>query len=261
MKVITNSISVKGRLHDVNEDSFICNDGYLIIADGMGGEASGEVASNIAVKAISSFLNENLKSQRSEKEYKVIAYSAISNADREISNYITSHPDADGMGTTALILIRNGRNLYIAWCGDSRCYCYLPNKALCSLTTDHSYVQQLIDEKKISIEESYTHPDNNLVTRYVGGGEDTCKPDFVSYFLEDDSIVILCSDGLSGYCRNEDIKEVIDSSNYKDIPQKLMKLAVQHGSDDDITIIALTSDCNSSLESGTIMGWLKKLLH
>lgn len=240
MEFVTNSISVKGRLHDVNEDSFICNDSYIVIADGMGGEVSGEVASNIAIKTISSYLDDNLKSQCLENDYKTMAFSAISKADKAISNYIVSHPEADGMGTTVLLLIRSGRNLYIAWCGDSRCYCYRSNKSLCSLTTDHSYVQQLINEKKITIEESFTHPDNNLVTRFVGGGEDTCRPDFTSYVLEDDSLIILCSDGLSGYCKNEDIAKVVSTSRNDELPIRLHKLAIQSGSYDDITIVTIT---------------------
>lgn len=261
MEFVTDSRSVKGRFHDVNEDSFICNDNFIVIADGMGGEANGEVASNIAIKTISSVLNENIELKYSEKDYKDIAFFAISEADKEISNYVLSHPEADGMGTTVLLLIRNGRNLYIAWCGDSHCYRYQPHKSLCSLTIDHSYVQQLIDENKITIEESYTHPDNNLVTRYVGGGKDTCRPDFITSYLEDDTVVILCSDGLSGYCRSEDIKSEIDSSNLKDLPERLIELAVRHGSEDDITIVTLSSKCKSIHASGLIMGWLKRLFH
>lgn len=261
MYFVTNSISVKGRSHDVNEDSFICNDEFIVIADGMGGEACGDVASNIAIKTISSVLKENLQPEYSEKDYQNIAFHAISRADKEISKYVLSHPEADGMGTTVLLLIRNGRNLYIAWCGDCRCYLYQPHKPLSSLTVDHSYVQQLIDEKKITVEESYTHPDNNLVTRYVGGGEESCRPDFITSCLKDDSVVILCSDGLSGYCRSEEIRKEIDSSNLKDLPEKLVKLAVEHGSDDDITIVTLTSGCISSSASRSKAGWLKRLFH
>lgn len=259
MDFITNSVSVKGRLHDKNEDSFVCNNKYLVIADGMGGEADGDLASKMAIESISSILDESLDTANTVEAIRTLLFSAIEQADNRISQYTMTHPEADGMGTTVLLVIYKESNLYIAWCGDSRCYYYHPKKRLCSLTKDHSYVQQLIDEKKITVEESYTHPDNNLITKYVGGGADTCKPEFTSSQIDEHGLLILCSDGLSGYCRNENIEKVIKSSPIELLPDRLVELAKQNGSDDDITVITLSSNFENNKSS--IFEWLKKLTH
>lgn len=165
------------------------------------------------------------------------------------------------MGTTVVLLIHINQYIYISWCGDSRCYYYSPKRKLNSLTTDHSYVQQLIDEKKISIEESYSHPDNNLVTKFVGGGEDACNPEFIGSKLEDNGLVIVCSDGLSGYCKIEEIEKELQSSSYDNLPQSLLELAIRKGSDDDITIVTLTPESQDIKRRRSMFGWWKKLIH
>lgn len=265
MKFQVNSVTAKSRFHENNEDSYICKDKYIVIADGMGGEASGDIASKIAISSISNILDKSLSGVNSEKEIQNLSFFAISSADIEIQKYIALHPEADGMGTTVLVLIHINQNFYISWCGDSRCYYYSPKVKLKALTTDHSYVQQLINNNKISIEESYTHPDNNLITRYVGGGIDTCDPEFICAELEDDGIVIGCSDGLSGYCKIEDIEKVLQTSVYDNLSQLLLDLAIKKGSDDDITIVTLTPDKRHDNDRKSVFDWLgklrKKILH
>ncbi len=261
MDFITNFVTVKGRCHENNEDSFICNDKYIVIADGMGGEACGDIASKIAISTISSLLNSSLEERCTEDDIRQLTFSAISYADKEISKYAESHPEADGMGTTVVLMIHFDQNLYVAWCGDSRCYYYSPSRRLNSLTTDHSYVQQLINEGKISEEESFIHPDNNLITKYVGGGEETCKPEFISSKLDINGCIILCSDGLSGYCNMEEIEREIQLSLNNNLPERLLKLAISKGSDDDITIVTLTPKIDSQNDKNSIFSWLKKLAH
>lgn len=262
MEFITKSVTAKSGGHKSNEDCFICKDRYIIIADGMGGEACGEVASGIAVSTISSLLDDSLDTASCEDEIRKLAFTAISCADKEIQKYVATHPEADGMGTTVVLMIRTERNLHVAWCGDSRCYYYTPSKKLHSLTTDHSYVQQLIDEGAISVEESFTHPDNNLITKFVGGGENVCEPEFLSSRLDADGYIILCSDGLSGYCRNDEIEHEIQQSSPDELPERLLELAIRKGSDDDITIVTLTPKEETRKNSDSaLLGWLKKLVH
>lgn len=255
------SYTTKSKLHTNNEDShFICDD-YIIVADGMGGESDGDIASRIAVESIDSILSSNISKVASEKEINDLLSKAVDEADSKITDYIEDNPDSFGMGTTTLLAVRKNNDLYISWCGDSHCYTYKSGKVT-SITKDHSYVQQLIDSGHLTVEESFTHPSNNLITRFVGGGEETCIPDFCKHSISDSELVIFCSDGLSGYCKVEDICRTIrKNQNLQELPKQLSDLAISHGSDDDITIIILAP--KSYVATGTtnsIFGWFKKLL-
>lgn len=257
MAFIIDYVTAKSSHHDKNEDSFICSDKYIIVADGMGGEVCGDIASKIAVSTISSILDCRLDGFHTEDAIRELSYYAISMADLEIAKYIASNPGTDGMGTTVLLLIHIDLNIYVAWCGDSRCYYYTPSKRLNSLTVDHSYVQQLIDDGKISVEESFSHPDNNIITRYVGGGKAFCVPDFESILYADGSVIVLCSDGLSGYCRIRDIEKEIDKGSYGDLSKRLLDLAIKKGSNDDITIVTLFKELDPFRSK--VREWLKSI--
>ena len=228
----------------------------------MGGESDGDVASRLAVESIDAILSQNISKVSSEKEISELLSKAVDRADSKISDYIEDNPDSFGMGTTTLLAIRKKDDLYISWCGDSHCYTYKEGK-VSSITKDHSYVQQLIDSGHLTVEESFTHPNNNLITRFVGGGEGICIPEFCKYHVSDSELIILCSDGLSGYCKAEDIcKTIRNNQNLQELPRQLSDLAVSHGSDDDITIIILapkTYMANRTAKS--FLGWFKKLVH
>lgn len=252
--------SAKSRLHQNNEDSCFIGEDYVIIADGMGGECDGDVASRMAVEAIRSTLSAGLPRADSESGIKELSLSAIHDADARILDYIDRNPRSDGMGTTVLLAIEKDGSLYISWCGDSRCYA-LSGGRLRSVTTDHSYVQELIDSGQITEQESFTHPDNNLITRYVGGGGESCMPDFVRYDMSEADIVILCSDGLSGYCRLQEIEELVkDSREPEQLPGRLLELAVRHGSDDDITIAVMAKDAVRRRGGGSLRCWFRRVM-
>lgn len=260
MEYTVHSYTKKSTLHKNNEDNhFICDD-YIVIADGMGGECDGDIASRIAIESIVSILSQEFSDKLSDSQIKDISTKAVYTTDAKILEYIDEHPDSFGMGTTILLAIKNRDKLLISWCGDSHGYVYKDGK-LTSITKDHSYVQQLVDSGHITIEESFTHPNNNLITRFVGGGNETCTPDFCLHKYSESEIIILCSDGLSGYCRPIEIAKTIKSSKcIEDLPRQLSELAVQHGSDDDITIVILvpkTYCCTHPTHS--MFGWLKKL--
>lgn len=227
----------------------------------MGGESDGDIASRIAVESIDSILSKNISNVSSEKDIKSLLSQAVDKADSKITDYIEDNPDSFGMGTTTLLAVRRDDDLFISWCGDSHCYSYKGGK-ISSITKDHSYVQQLIDSGHLTIEESFTHPNNNLITRFVGGGEETCIPDFCRYHVSESELIIFCSDGLSGYCKAEDISKAIrNSQSIQDLPQKLTDLAISHGSDDDITIIILVPKTYTTTRtSNSLFGWLKKFM-
>lgn len=261
MEYKVQTITSKSRLHKNNEDSFLVSDDFIIVADGMGGECDGDIASRMAIDAVVDHLSK-FPEGSSESDVRKLLDGAIEHADSKILEYIDRNPDSFGMGTTILITMRRNDRFFISWCGDSHCYSY-DNGHLKSLTKDHSYVQELIDAGHISVKESFAHPDNNLITRYVGGGKETCAPDFKFHNLSESETIIMCSDGLSGYCQLKDIEEVISSNkNVSQLPKQLHDLAISHGSDDDITIVVLTPEQRPSRHpDGSLIGWFKKVLH
>lgn len=259
MDCVVYSLSCKSPIHNSNEDDFFVKDNYIIIADGMGGERDGEVASRIAVDTVARILAESLTDNMDEEEIMRLSFKAITEADANIMGYVEQNPDSYGMGTTMLLTVVCGCKLFISWCGDSRCYSYHKGH-LHTLTKDHSYVQQLIDAGEITETDSYGHPDNNLITRFVGGGKDLCIPDFVSYNMANSNIIIMCSDGLSGYCTTNDIEKIVASNRDVSIlPNELIQLALNRGSDDDITVVVLASKSQSPSKSiGSFFEWFRK---
>lgn len=147
MKLTINTLSLKGMHHPVNEDSYYVGDDLFIVADGMGGECNGEIASELAVETISDFFSSRNYQQADEPVIEEMMNMAIMRADSVIQDYINQHPDSSGMGTTVLLAIIVGETLHVSWCGDSHCYLY-QDGLLHSVTKDHSYVQELIDRKK-----------------------------------------------------------------------------------------------------------------
>lgn len=246
----------KSRYHDKNEDNYFIGDHFIIVADGMGGESNGDIASRIAVDTISNVLTDRIP-EHCDEGINDLMFNAIIQVDKNIANYVDEHPESYGMGTTVLLMIYQNDIVSIAWCGDSRCYAYNDGK-LCALTTDHSYVQELIDAKKITIEDSFSHPDNNLITRFVGGGETTCKPEYITHHIKDSEVIILCSDGLSGYCKASEIENtIISNHDISSLPEQLTKLAIAHGSDDDITIVTFSSEPSMHKHS-SILDWFRR---
>lgn len=260
MECKVHTVSVKSPLHQNNEDRCFIGEDYIVIADGMGGERDGDIASRMAVEAIRATMSAGLPRAVSESGIKDMSLSAIRNADAKIRDYIDSNPESDGMGTTVLLAVEKDDSLYISWCGDSHCYACRGGR-LKSVTKDHSYVQELIDAGLITEQESFTHPDNNLITRYVGGGKSGCVPDFVRYDMSGSDIVILCSDGLSGYCRLQEIETLIkDNPEPKSLPDRLLELAVTHGSNDDITIAVMSKDTDWLRSGGSLCHWFRRMM-
>lgn len=251
------AVSVRGRGHERNEDFHVACDDFVIVADGMGGERDGNVAARMAVDHIARRLSELDFSALDLDGARSHALSAINEVDRAIEAYMDSHPMSMGMGTTILLLMFCGDEACIAWCGDSRCYLYDSRGALRSLTKDHSYVQELIDDGELTLEDSFSHPDSNIITRYVGGGEQMCVPEFTSCRLSESDILLLCSDGISGYSRDEDIRDCVAAvEDLSRLPRELTELALRHGSEDDITIVV----CGGATGHPK-RGWLSRMLH
>lgn len=220
----------------------------LVVADGMGGANAGEVASAIATKSIrSSFSKAHIEESLNSNDIDGLIQKSIKNADEAINKRIWEDPDTSGMGTTIVVCWIIDNVAHIGWCGDSRCYVFNPFSGIKQLTKDHSLVQELVDKGEISEKEAFTHPDNNVITRGLGDVDSQSTPEIINYSLSPNDIVLLCSDGLCGYCTNRSIEKLLgrNSVDIMKCRDELMRLALDAGGFDNICI-ALASVINDN---------------
>lgn len=211
----------------------------IVVADGMGGANAGEVASSIATLSIKqTFTKENINNAIKTDNIDELISFGIKNANEEINKRILEDSDTFGMGTTIVVCWIIDGNAHIAWCGDSRCYVYNAFRGFQQLTKDHSFVQELIDKGEITEKEAFTHPDNNIITRGLGDVDSQSVPDIVSYPVKPNDILLLCSDGLCGYCENNKIEQVLEANSTDIIKcrDELIKLALDAGGYDNICV-------------------------
>lgn len=214
-----------------NEDTFFSEEGskLWIVADGMGGLDSGEVASAMARDLVSSMVGEgaSLKRAIEATHDQILAHIAKNNPDRR-------------MGTTIVAIRVDGSEFEIAWVGDSRIY-HLQNDALKQISRDHSYVQELIDRNLITPEEARRSPHKNLVTQALGAvSRDELRVDTAQGVLGAGSQLLLCTDGLTGEVEDHDIEEIlIDEPRVQGAVDALIQAALNGGGNDNITVVLL----------------------
>ena len=195
----------------------------MVVADGMGGMNAGEVASDIAIRTVTEYFdNEHMKGKsfrdsRSRMNYMedvVVAADAAIKADARVNL------DHEGMGSTIIMAWLCDDEICLTWCGDSRAYLFRPGRGFWQVSKDHSYVQGLVDEGKITMDEAFDHPNGNIITRSLGDPEKKAKADSVHFDVYQGDIFMLCSDGLSGVLRDHKTYmdgQRIDTENLEDI--------------------------------------------
>lgn len=205
------------------------------VADGMGGTNAGEVASGIAVETI----NKVFLSSSPSFLTRDILFNAIIQANKDIITHGYQHPQSLGMGTTCVIAAVEKTHVHIAWVGDSRAYLYNPETGLTQLSKDHSLVQELVDMKQISAEAAFYHPDSNIITQSLGDPDRVVTPGFMSMEINDEDILLLCSDGLNSMLQDLKIAAILqenyDLDNLK-IAEHLITAANDDGGQDNITV-------------------------
>lgn len=235
--------SITGR-RKLNEDSCCAvtlDNGLtlLAVADGMGGHAAGDVASNMLIDALTEALSEVCCSDNAE----AMLRRAIRNSNLSIFRHASSKTECKGMGTTLVCAVINGTHATIANVGDSRLY-HFDGNTLHRVTKDHSLVQTLIDEGSITEEEAATHPMRNIITRAVGSAV-YVDVDIYELDLNADDLLMLCSDGLYGSLNDEILCAILrQSSDLSDTCDELIDAAYSAGSRDNITVLL------SALETG-----------
>ncbi|MDH8701074.1 serine/threonine protein phosphatase PrpC [Dysgonomonadaceae bacterium PH5-43] len=227
---------------DVDEPLVLSDKGCLLaVADGMGGMNAGEIASSIAIETVKKMFDPSLLTEQITKDANSITTylkKIINEADQAIKNHSQTNESNRGMGTTIAIAWVLDRYAYLAWCGDSRIYSYHPKVGLRQLSKDHSYVQQLIDDGRLDPKYAFDHPDGNIILRSLGDTEKKAVADTLVYQLSNEEILLLCSDGLSGLCRDSDLEEII-KDNYANLTScktELIQAALSAGGYDNITV-------------------------
>lgn len=221
------------------ESLFVKNYGLLVaIADGMGGHNAGEVASNLALNLLSRQFSSSPGGTMQKEEIKEFLRNSLISAHNAILDMSKGNPDYYGMGTTIVGAYFTDDGFYVYHAGDSRLY-RLRNGGLKQLTKDHSLVQSLIDLSQITIEESYNHPQKNVITNSLGGGNNKCEPEVAdNHTAFEGDIFLLCSDGLSDMITEDVIEEILNSSKtIKEGVGSLIDTANKNGGRDNITAI------------------------
>ena len=214
----------------------------LVVADGMGGMNAGEVASEIAVNVVKgAFSRETIPHSAMEDFASREKYlkKVVVMADEAVKNHANAHPECEGMGSTLVMAWLYGEEASIAWLGDSRIYLFREPEGLKQFSKDHSYVQELVDQGKITEEEAFTHPYNNVITRSLGDMSKKAVADSLTIKLFKRDILLLNSDGLSGVLHDEEMGQIIRTNRetMSACRSELWKAAEAAGWHDNVTAV------------------------
>lgn len=224
-------------LRENNEDSYYVdpNHTFLILADGMGGHAAGEKASEMAVTLLKKKLSKNIKN---ETNLLNLINTSIQEVNKRIYEESLSNIKYRGMGTTLSLVFYAFKSFYYVNIGDSRIY-KLKGKKLLQLSKDDSFVNYLLEIGDITEEEARVHPKKNILTKALGTSEGI---DFVVKVIDESEVdkLLLCSDGLSDILENREIEMFLSSGKMDDEKLDFMiKDVLKNGGKDNITIIVL----------------------
>ena len=223
------ALSDVGRVRKDNQDSGYASERLLVVADGVGGAARGDIASSTAVQIL-----RRLDSPPPEDLLEALA-GAIHRAHDRIAELVDEDPELEGTSTTVTAALFDGTRVGVGHVGDSRGY-LLRDGQLSQLTRDHTFVQGLIDEGRITEEESRVHPHRNLILRAVDGVHET-DPDLFLVDLAPGDRLLLCSDGCSGVLDNDRLTDILGTGTIDYAVVELIRASLETGSSDNITCV------------------------
>lgn len=206
---------------------------FAVVCDGMGGENAGSFASEKAIEIITDRIKSGYSSEIPDEKIKSLLFGAIRTANAVIFDISETDIAKRGMGTTCVCAMKRNGKAFFACVGDSRAY--IINDDIIQVSKDHTVVRELYESGKITKEEMKNHPQKNYITKAVGVSG-FLSPDYFEKKLSDKDIILLCSDGLSGVCSDEEILNTVKNTDtYDRIPKNLITLALNCKSRDNIT--------------------------
>src|SRR5262245_41316508 len=239
--------SDRGLIRDGNQDSVYAGPRLLAVADGMGGMAAGDVASNIVIAAMAP-LDEDVPGDALLDSLR----SAVDTANQQLRDAVDANPAMEGMGTTLTAMLFSGSKFGTVHVGDSRAY-LLRDGEFVQITKDDTYVQMLVDEGRVSPEEASSHPQRSLLTRALDGRD--IDPEYsVRQVLAGDRYLI-CSDGLSGVVSADTIGQTMrELADPQACVERLVQLALRGGGPDNITVVIADAIDKDIVEQSPIVG-------
>lgn len=233
-----------GYYRDNNEDRlFVDEDRFLyIVADGMGGQAAGEQASQLAVDLIPHFLKGLSRFNKNPEEIRQSVHHAVTSTNAAILDKGNSDPSIKNMGTTVVAAVARCGSLFVAHLGDSRAYQIRDGK-IDTITTDHSLAQALYQANTITKEELKTHRFRNRLWKYLGSSEAEQGPDIASFELKAGDRIVLATDGLCGVIEDDALlEEVLRFDDAQQCADHLVQFSLDNGSKDNVTVVTVFVD-------------------
>jgi protein phosphatase len=233
------AVSQIGKVREHNEDAILADEakGLWIVADGMGGHACGEVASQLAIDVVAD------KASDGEK-----LVDAISSAHEAILEQAGNNPEQQGMGTTIVAAALSGTGFNIAWVGDSRAYLFNPEQDEVSfrqLSVDHSFVQDMVERQVLTAEEAIDHPQSNLINRSLGMAGRFLGVDDITLYPKNSGILFLCSDGVTDYISSEQLESQFNNNeSIEDISEGITEAVLNSEAADNFSYILISFEIN-----------------
>lgn len=247
MKAKAAGLSDVGRCRKTNQDEFFLDGsrGIYAIADGMGGHAAGEVASDLAINALAGSTQEVDGEKLTAQDAAELIRTALNEGNRKICDSVRERPEWRGMGTTIVALILAGDTAVVGHVGDSRAYLLREGK-LRQLTSDHSWVNEQVKLGLLTPDQAHRHPMRNIVTRALGN-QKSVEVDVIDETVRPGDVFALCSDGLNGMLSDEEIRETLAA--HPNVPQDACRALVDRanacGGEDNITVIVMAREPRS----------------
>ncbi|MGV8871580.1 MAG: PP2C family protein-serine/threonine phosphatase [Rhodococcus sp. (in: high G+C Gram-positive bacteria)] len=221
--------SDRGLVRSNNEDSVYAGARLLALADGMGGHAAGEVASQLMIAALA-----HLDDDEPGEDLLGKLEAATREGNASIADQVEDEPELDGMGTTLTAILFAGKRIGLVHIGDSRAY-MLRDTSLTQITRDDTFVQSLVDEGRITAEQAHTHPQRSLIMRALTGNE--IEPTLTVREVRAGDRYLLCSDGLSDVVSDETIENTMNEGETGPCADRLIELALRSGGPDNVTVV------------------------
>lgn len=226
----SHAVSHPGNKRKYNQDAYFCHDnnGLWAVADGMGGHEAGEVASQTIVQSLA-----NLAQSGRENNSVPNITSILEDVNQQLFSQNSANERIAG-STVALVQTINNHCTCL-WAGDSRIYLYREGE-LQQISSDHSYVQELINQGKISIDEAVTHKHRNVITRAIGVHEELSF-DVKQLELQSNDILLICSDGLYNEIANNEIAAILEYADLKHATKNLLELCLSREAGDNVSFV------------------------